>query len=120
MTALRLLKEQVDETHLTATLLLSSRLLLLRTRLVGVESGLLDGRRGVVGAGLAVLVGLRLEGVFVLGVFAGEVDGSLGEGSGGGDERGARGAGGEEGAAEGGEEHCGGFLGLEVCWGWYM
>lgn len=85
-------------------------MLLLRTRLVGVERRLLDGRRGVVGAGLAVLVGLGLEGVFVLGVFAGEADWSLGEGPAGDDERGA-GAGGEEGAAEGGEEHRGGLFG---------
>lgn len=117
---MRILEEQVYEAHLTATLLLSSRLLLLRTRLVGVESGLLDGCRGVVRAGLAVLVGLGLEGVFVLGVFAGEADWSLGERSGGGDERGARGAGGEEGAAEGGEEHrCGPLglrLGIDWCW----
>jgi hypothetical protein len=87
-----------DRTYLTATLLLSSRLLLLRTRLVGVERRLLDGRRGVVGAGLAVLVGLGLEGVFVLGVFAGKLHWSLGKGPAGDDKRGA-GAGGEEGAA---------------------
>lgn len=86
-------------------------MLLLRTRLAGVESCLLYSCRGVVGAGLAVLVGLGLEGVLILGVFAGEADRGLGEGSGGDDERAARGAGGEEGAAEGGEEHCGGFGG---------
>lgn len=80
---------------------------LLRTRLAGVERCSLDSRRGVVGAGLAVLVGLGLERVFVLGVFAGELERSLGEGPAGNDKRGASGAGGEEGAAEGGEEHCG-------------
>ena len=81
-------------------------MLLLGTRLVGIERRALDGRRGVVGAGLAVLVGLGLEGVFVLGVFAGELDWGLGQGPAGDDERGAGGAGGEEGAAEGGEKHC--------------
>lgn len=81
---------------------------LLRTRLAGVERCSLDGCGSVVGAGLAVLVGLGLEGVFVLGVFAGELDWSLGEGPVGDNERGAGGAGGQEGAAEGGEEHGGG------------
>jgi hypothetical protein len=81
--------------------------LLLGTRLVGIERCALDGCGSVVGAGLAVLVGLGLEGVFVLGVFAGELDRGLGEGPAGDDERGA-GVGGEDGAAEGGEKHCGG------------
>ena len=100
----------MGRTHLATTLLVGSRLLLLRARLVGVESGLLDGRCGVVGAGFAVLVGLGLQGVFVLGVFAGELDRGLGERPGGGGDRGAGvDAGGEEGAAEGGEEHFGGF-----------
>jgi len=81
-------------------------MLLLGTRLAGVEGSFLDGGGGVVGAGLAVLIGLGLERVFVLSVFAGESGGSLGEGPAGDDERRA-GACGEDGAAEGGEEHVG-------------
>ena len=76
--------------------------------MAGVKCCFLDGGGGVVGAGLAVLIGLRLEGVFVLSVFAGESGGSVGEGPAGDDERRA-GAGGEDGAAEGREEHIGGW-----------
>lgn len=65
------------QTHITTTLLVSSRLLGLRACLVGIERCLLDGGRGVVGAGFAVLVGLGLERVFVLSVFAGEARGCL-------------------------------------------
>jgi hypothetical protein len=90
---------------------------LLRTRLAGVERCSLDGCGSVVGAGLAVLVGLGLEGVFVLGVFAGELDRSLGERPASDDERGASGAGGEDGAAEGGEEHCGDELEFVLLFG---
>lgn len=65
--------------YISSALVLGTRVLLLRPGLLGVESRVLHCGRGVVAAGLAVLVRLGLQRVLVLGIFAGEEAGRLRE-----------------------------------------